>query len=888
MMLHVLKCLIPFFLPGLTCASEEDTVVVTNSGSIRGKHLTTASGMVTAFLGIPYAEPPLGVLRFQKPLPHKPWSHVLEATNYGNSCYQASTEGSTYHAELYSEATMQLSEDCLFLNVWVPHPRPRTPTPVFVWIHGGGFILGSGSLDRSWLAATENIIVASMNYRLGSLGFLYLPPDAPGNAGLWDQHLALSWLRENMAAFGGDPSRITIGGQSAGGASIGFHLLSPASQPLFAQAAVQSGATISPWAWVNPEEAKVRGQTLGQIFSCPEEDHHAAVRCLQTKDPGEIVRKSATMVHNVLFNFPFVPTTDGEFLPGDPQKLLEAGNFFAKPVLTGFTPDEGTIFLYESVPGFTLSNESLINYKQLLQGLRLLLPEAPEIVIRAAAFIYSHGEHGEARYRDAMIRATGDHAFLCPVASVANRMAQAGSPVFAYIFTHRPAFIVAPDWIGVPHCAELPYLFGFKLSNSEDEVILSQRVMHYWGHFIRTGSPDGGNGKHWPAFTGQNFFHIGTELDPAEKTSPTRNSLGFLYLPPYAPGNIGLWDQHLALKWIRDNAEVFGGNPAQLTLVGHSAGAAMVGFHLLSPVSQPLFSHAVLQSGVPNAPWPWKSPEEAKQDAVSRSSMVGCANESHSAVVSCLQGIGIGDREFSHLTFVNSMTTDGEFLPDEPRKLLENASFHGKSVLTGITGDEGSTFVMLMDSAPKILTWERLLQGVMGTIQTGTDEAVSKVVAMKFSEGFQGPERYRLAFAQYMRDYFFVCSLDKFGAKMREAGIPVYVYSFDHRPSGSLWPEWVEVPFGTEILYLFGSFASALPTNRTDTEAEQALSHQVMRYWAEFARSGNPTGSTVNEVKWPLYNATDKNLFHISTGTPQMKPVSPAPLCDFLALHSLA
>ncbi|XP_020667963.3 cholinesterase [Pogona vitticeps] len=511
--------------------SEEDTVVVTSTGPVKGKQVPAGSGSVTAYLGIPYAEPPLGKLRFQKPLPHQPWSHILEATSFGNSCPQTNVSGFP-DADIWV-ANTPFSEDCLFLNIWVPRPQPSTPLPILVWIQGMGFITGTASLDiynGALLAAREKVIVASMNYRLGALGFLYLPP--------------------------------------------------------------------------------------------------------------------------------------------------------------------------------------------------------------------------------------------------------------------------------------------------------------------------------------------------------------------YAPGNIGLWDQHLALKWIRDNAEVFGGNPAQLTLLGHSAGAAMVGFHLLSPISQPLFSHAVLQSGIPNALWPWKSPEEARLETVSVSSSVGCANHSHSAVVSCLQGIEIGGKEFSHLATVNSLTTDGEFLPDEPRKLLETASFRGKSVLTGITADEGSTFVMLMYSDTKtnggILTWKQFLQGVMGTMKRGTDEAVAKMLALKFSEGFHGPERYRLAFAQYMRDYFFVCALDEFAAKIREAGRPAYVYSFDHRTSGSIWPEWVGMPYGAEIPYLFGSFASALPTNQTVTEAEEALSHRVMQYWSEFARNGHPTGST-NEVQWPLYNAIEKNYFHISTGTPQIKPISPAPHCDFLA-----
>uniref|UniRef100_A0ACB8EG57 Uncharacterized protein n=1 Tax=Sphaerodactylus townsendi TaxID=933632 RepID=A0ACB8EG57_9SAUR len=213
--------------------------------------------MVTAFLGIPYAEPPEGTLRFQKPRPHQPWSHILQATSFGHSCYQQSLDPSSDELYSESESTLPLSEDCLFLNIWVPHPRPSAPASVLVWIHGGGFLSGSGSLDRSYLAATENIIVASMNYRLSALGFLSLPPEAPGNIGLWDQHLALSWLKENMAAFGGDPTRITLGGQSAGAASVGFHLLSPVSQDLFAQATLQSGASISPWAWVNPKETQL-------------------------------------------------------------------------------------------------------------------------------------------------------------------------------------------------------------------------------------------------------------------------------------------------------------------------------------------------------------------------------------------------------------------------------------------------------------------------------------------------------------------------------------------------------------------------------------------------------------------------------------------------------
>ncbi|XP_061475132.1 cholinesterase-like [Rhineura floridana] len=529
MMSRLCRALSCLLLLGLSSASEEDTVVVTSSGPIRGKSLMTASGTVTAFLGIPYAEPPVGKLRFQMPSLHQPWSHILEAISFGNSCYQESLEPSSYHEELNLESTLPLSEDCLFLNVWVPYPRPSAPAPVLVWIHGGGFFSGSGSLDRSFLAATENIIVASMNYRLGALGFLSLPPEAPGNAGLWDQHLALSWLRENIAVFGGDPTHLTLGGQSAGAASVGFHLLSPMSQDLFAQATLQSGAAISPWAWVRSDEAKVRGRTLGQIVGCAEGDDRTVVSCLQEKDPGEIVKKLPILRQKALLDTPFVPTTDGEFLPDDPRKLLEAGRSLGKPILTGFTPDEGSLFLSENAPGFSLYSDSLINRKQLLEGLHLVAPEMPESAIEAAALIYSQEEHGEERYRNALVKASGDYHFLCPVAVVATQMAEAGSPVFAYSFSHRPSFMSpVADWTGVPHCAELPYMFGDPLSMPggnftypEAEVILSQRVMKYWGQFVRTGSPDGENGGQWPIYTGESFFRISTEPAQTEEVSAT-------------------------------------------------------------------------------------------------------------------------------------------------------------------------------------------------------------------------------------------------------------------------------------------------------------------------------------------------------------------------------
>ncbi|KYO19858.1 hypothetical protein Y1Q_0006823 [Alligator mississippiensis] len=204
-LLPAVTCLLFFSQLGSSSTYDSDgTVVNTTSGPIQGRRLSAGSGTVTAFLGIPYAEPPLEALRFQKPLPHKPWTNILDTTSFRSPCPQPPLIG-------WPDSSMWMpktpySEDCLFLNIWVPHPRPSSPVPILIWIHGGGLFMGASSVDLydgRYLATTESVIVASMNYRLGALGFLSLPPAAPGNAGLWDQQLALHWLRDNAAALAG-------------------------------------------------------------------------------------------------------------------------------------------------------------------------------------------------------------------------------------------------------------------------------------------------------------------------------------------------------------------------------------------------------------------------------------------------------------------------------------------------------------------------------------------------------------------------------------------------------------------------------------------------------------------------------------------------------------
>nr|XP_003217974.2 PREDICTED: acetylcholinesterase [Anolis carolinensis] len=516
-----------------SCSPTGDgTVVNTKSGPVKGKLLSESSSSVMAYLGIPYAEPPLGNLRFQKPRPHQPWRQVLEAYNFGNACSQF-----TYlefpDSKMWA-LNRPMSEDCLFLNIWVPHPRPSTPTPILVWIHGGsGFSSGSASLDLyngASLAAREKVIVASINYRLGALGFLSLPPAIPGNMGLLDQQLALTWVKENAAAFGGDPSKITIFGHNGGAVSVGLHLLSPRSQPLFSQAILQSAVPNVLWGWKSPEEVKQKTLALSQLLGCGEIDENAVLSCLREKNATEFGQQELPMMEKseFLLDLPFLPTTDGDFLPEDPQKLLQSGHIQVKPILLGATSDEASAFVLYYYPHV---KDGLISWNQLLKVAKMTIRNANAEDVKAVALKYSEDYEGAAQYRSAMNQMISEYGFWCPLAEFAATVQKAGSPVYAYTFSHHTSGSFFPEWLGAPHGAELPYIFGslevavaVNKTYTEAEAALSHRIMHYWAEFARNGNPTGSNAKvgEWPLYnaTQKKVFLLNTEVPQNPQVSP--------------------------------------------------------------------------------------------------------------------------------------------------------------------------------------------------------------------------------------------------------------------------------------------------------------------------------------------------------------------------------
>ncbi|XP_006046512.1 acetylcholinesterase isoform X1 [Bubalus bubalis] len=515
---------------------DPELLVMVRGGRLRGLRLMAPRGPVSAFLGIPFAEPPVGPRRFLPPEPKRPWPGVLNATAFQSVCYQyVDTLYPGFEGTEMWNPNRELSEDCLYLNVWTPYPRPSSPTPVLVWIYGGGFYSGASSLDvydGRFLTQAEGTVLVSMNYRVGAFGFLALPGsrEAPGNVGLLDQRLALQWVQENVAAFGGDPTSVTLFGESAGAASVGMHLLSPPSRGLFHRAVLQSGAPNGPWATVGVGEARRRATLLARLVGCPPGgaggNDTELVACLRARPAQDLVdHEWRVLPQESVFRFSFVPVVDGDFLSDTPEALINAGDFHGLQVLVGVVKDEGSYFLVYGAPGFSKDNESLISRAQFLAGVRVGVPQASDLAAEAVVLHYTDWLHPEdpARLREALSDVVGDHNVVCPVAQLAGRLAAQGARVYAYIFEHRASTLSWPLWMGVPHGYEIEFIFGLPLEPSLNYTIeertFAQRLMRYWANFARTGDPNDPRdpkAPQWPPYTAGAQLYVSLNLRPLE------------------------------------------------------------------------------------------------------------------------------------------------------------------------------------------------------------------------------------------------------------------------------------------------------------------------------------------------------------------------------------
>ncbi|NXP39551.1 CHLE Cholinesterase, partial [Leiothrix lutea] len=516
---------------------SEENIIATKNGRVRGTSLQVLGGTVTAFLGIPYGQPPVGRLRFQKPEPREKWADVWDATRHANSCYQPidTTYPGFAGSEMWNPKT-NLSEDCLYLNVWIPSPKPKNAT-VMVWIYGGGFESGSTALpvyDGKFLARVERVVVVSMNYRTGALGFLSLPGNqkAPGNAGLFDQRLALQWVQENIAAFGGNPKSVTLFGESAGSASVTYHLLSPQSHPLFTRAILQSGSANAPWAAIPSSEARNRAVALAKHLQCPTSNESELILCLQDKDPKEILENENVVVpYGSLLQVFFCPSVDGDFLADMPEVLMENGHFKQTQILAGVNKDEGLSFLAYGVPGLDKDSDGLINKTQFEAALTLAFPGASKLAMESIIFHYTDWENlgKPEHYRDAIDDVIGDYNIICPALEFTTSFAQLGHQVFFYFFEHRSSKLPWPEWMGVLHGYEMEFFFqvlcilNVYQNQSDDELHFF--VYLYDKPFVKVMlAPNGTltNGTRWPVFTSTDQKYLTLSTNTSEVLTKLR------------------------------------------------------------------------------------------------------------------------------------------------------------------------------------------------------------------------------------------------------------------------------------------------------------------------------------------------------------------------------
>ncbi len=469
-------------------------VVQLDSGPISG----TVEDSVYVFRGIPYAAPPLGELRWKAPQPVTAWTSIKSCTGFGPSCPQPKQKDN----EKYDE-------DCLYLNVWTPAHESSERLPVMVWIHGGAFNFGSGSLPEydGKKLAEKGVVVVTINYRLGPLGFLAHPllsqessDGISGNYGLQDQIKALQWVKTNIAAFGGNPDKVTIFGQSAGSRSVSLLMISPFSAGLFQQAIAQSGGPIIGSEYLNPafngdmENALEMGRTLAARLGCDQdEDVLAAMRA---KSVQEVVK--AADCQTDLFDDSgvfFAPVFDGRVLPANPWAAYSNGLQHDVPIIVGSTLNEGNNYLTGE------TDLSLAKYQSYLET-----HFAGEATAAAAVFpVLSDTDVAPALDKIITVGANAQ-----PARFVAMSMETLKSRAYLYQFTRRPDTALARQ-AGVHHGVDIAYVFGnMREADGYDSVdaALSEQMMNYWVNFARTGNPNGPGLVEWPAYDSQSDINL--------------------------------------------------------------------------------------------------------------------------------------------------------------------------------------------------------------------------------------------------------------------------------------------------------------------------------------------------------------------------------------------
>ena len=479
----------------LTAGTPAAPQALIDSGRLQG----VRQGAIDVYKGVPFAAPPVGDLRWRPPQPAAPWTGVRKADAFAPACMQTGVS-------MPGEAPPKISEDCLYLNIWAP-PRGRGPLPVIVWIYGGGFTNGSASMPLYWgdSLAKKGAVVVTIAYRVGPFGFLAHPDltaesvqHSSGNYGVQDQIAALRWVRRNIAAFGGDPQRVTVAGQSAGSMSVSILMASPAAKGLFQRAIGESGGFFEP-VELAPSYRLANAEKDGRAYAL---SLGAASIADLRRLPAEALlkAKAAGQVSH--------PVIEPMVLPRPPYAVFQSGAQNDVPLLVGSNAQEARSL---QDPGFTTSAATFAADITRRWG-----PLPPQLL---AAYPHDTDETA----RQARLDFERDLRFGWDAATWARLQAAKGSsPVFAYQFRQEPPFPAGS--VPIPrrpsHFAELWYVFGHLGQEAwawtASDRALSETMTSYWVNFARTGDPNGPTLPAWPMFKTdtETVLNLGNPIAP--------------------------------------------------------------------------------------------------------------------------------------------------------------------------------------------------------------------------------------------------------------------------------------------------------------------------------------------------------------------------------------
>jgi para-nitrobenzyl esterase len=470
-------------------AQGQPCLVTTSLGDVAGSD----RGEVCEFRGVRFAQPPVGALRWRPPAAAAAWSPaVLDATVAAPVCPQFNMAGAAVG-----------NENCLTMNIWAPHPGTRGPLPVIVWLHAGSFQAASANLaahNAARFVAEEDAVVVAPNYRLGPLGFLAhgafrgenVDYPTAGNYGLLDQRFALEWVRTHISAFGGDPSRITIAGQSAGGLSVSLHLVSPGSYAVFDRAIVQGG--LASYRWRTGEDGQTQANAFATALGCSGAVDVPA--CLRTKTALQVLQ--ALPVGTEQFaetsRTQWGPVVDGLVIPDQPRTLFEAGAFNRVPTIIGSNDDEGWTWVSRSFSDAMTSDE---------YALALTTEFGPD----APAILAEYPVEHYASPREALARAVTDAEYACGAERVSRLIERTGTRVYLYQFAYGVEPVASARSV---HGLDVHLLFGTNVAppvgtyalNEDGDAELFRTMAGYWTRLAATGNPNDGDVApvHWPVF----------------------------------------------------------------------------------------------------------------------------------------------------------------------------------------------------------------------------------------------------------------------------------------------------------------------------------------------------------------------------------------------------